>query len=104
MSMNREQKRAMQKAGQLNEDGSQASPKRDRKAPAQSVKAERTKPAEFIREVRGEMKKVTWPTRPEVIRLSIIVFVALMVFMGAVFLLDTIFAELFRTLLSTGRE
>jgi preprotein translocase subunit SecE len=102
--MNREQKRAAQRAGQLNEDGTQAAPKRDRKAPSQSVKAERTSPAQFIREVRSEMKKVTWPTRPEVIRLSIIVLIALIVFMTAVFLLDTMFAELFRTLMSTGRE
>ncbi len=104
MSMNREQKRAAQRAGQLNEDGSQAAPKRDRKAPAQSIKSERTRPTEFLREVRSELKKVTWPTRPEVVRLSIIVLIALVVFMTAVFLLDAVFAELFRTLLSTGRE
>jgi preprotein translocase subunit SecE len=103
--MNREQKRAMQKAGQLNEDGSQAAPSRERKAaPSQSVKAERTKPTEFIREVRAELRKVTWPTRPEVIRLSTIVLIALVFFAALVFGLDTLFAEFFRWLLSTGRE
>ena len=105
MAMNREQKRAMQRAGQLNADGSQAAPKRDRtKTATQSVKAERTKPGEFVREVRAEMRKVTWPTRQEVIRLSLIVLVTLVVFTAAVFLLDTAFAEFFRWLLSTGRE
>ncbi len=105
MSMNREQKRAMQKAGQLNEDGSQAAPSRERKAaPAQSVKSERTKPTEFVREVRAELRKVTWPTRPEVIRLSTIVLIALVVFAGFVMGLDTLFSEFFRWLLSTGRE
>jgi len=103
--MNREQKRAMQKAGQLNADGSQAAPSRERKsAPSQSVKAERTRPVEFIREVRAELRKVTWPTRPEVIRLSTIVLIALVVFAALIFGLDTLFAEFFRWLLSTGRE
>jgi preprotein translocase SecE subunit len=74
--MNREQKRAAQKAGQVNADGSQTTVK-DRRAPAKSLKAERTTPVEFIREVRAELKKVSWPTRPEVIRYSVIVFVAL---------------------------
>ena len=101
--MNREQKRAAQKSGQVNADGSQAAPQ-NRKAAAQSVKQERTKPAQFIREVRGELRKVTWPTRDEVIRLSIIVIVALVVMTVLIFLLDTAFAEFFRALLSTGRE
>lgn len=105
MGMNREQKRAMQKSGQLNADGSQATPGRDRQAAAsKGVKSERTKPGEFIREVRMEMRKVNWPTREEVIRLSTIVLVALVVFTTLIFALDTLFAEFFRSLLSTGRE
>lgn len=95
----------MQKAGRLNEDGSQAAPSRERKAAAgQSVRSERTKPAQFVREVRAELRKVTWPTRDEVIRLSIVVLVTLVVFTALVFGLDTAFAEFFRWLLSTGRE
>ncbi|MCB9387203.1 MAG: preprotein translocase subunit SecE [Microthrixaceae bacterium] len=95
----------MQKAGQLNEDGSQKAPTRERKAaPAQSVKSDRAKPAQFVREVRAELRKVTWPTRDEVIRLSIVVLVTLVIFTALVFALDTVFAEFFRSLLSTGRE
>ncbi len=55
MAMNREQKRAMQRAGQVNADGSQTTT-RDRKAPAQRLKSERTRPVEFVREVRAELK------------------------------------------------
>jgi preprotein translocase subunit SecE len=102
--MNREQKRALQKAGQLNSDGTQAAPTRDRRAPAQSSKGERTRPLEFLREVRGELRKVTWPTRPEVARLSLVVFITLVVFIAAVFLVDTGFAEFFSWLMQTGRE
>ncbi len=95
----------MQKAGQLNEDGSQAAPSRERKAAAsQGVKSERAKPAQFVREVRAELRKVTWPTRDEVIRLSIVVLIALVVMIALVFGLDTLFAEFFRRLLSTGRN
>ena len=101
MAMNREQKRAMQRAGQVDADGSQVTT-RDRKAPAQRVKAERTRPAEFIREVRAELKKVSWPTRPEVIRYSMIVLVALVVFTAFVFVVDLAFGELFRLLLDSG--
>ena len=101
MAMNREQKRAMQRAGQVNADGSQVTT-RDRRAPAQRVKAERTRPAEFVREVRAELKKVSWPTRPEVIRYSMIVLVALVVFTAFVFAIDYAFGELFRALLDPG--
>ncbi len=101
MAMNREQKRAMQRAGQVNADGTQAT--RERKAPAQNLKkSERTKPLEFIREVRAEMKKVSWQTRQEVIRYSTIVLVALIIFTAGVFAVDYVFGELFRIVLDPG--
>ena len=34
---------------------------------------------EFLKEVRGELRKVAWPTRSEVINYSIIVLVAVVV-------------------------
>ena len=43
---------------------------------------------EFVREVRAELKKVSWPTQPEVIRYSTIVLVALVVFTAFVFVVD----------------
>lgn len=94
MSMNREQKRAAQRAGQVNADGSQAT--RDRKPPTKQLKRERTKPAEFVREVRAELKKVNWPTRDEVRRYSIIVAIALVIFTLFVFALDWVFERAFR--------
>ena len=93
--MNREQKRAAQRAGQVNADGSPATVK-DRRAPAQRLKTERTKPTDFVREVRGELKKVSWPTRAEVLRYSLIVLIALVVFTAFVFGLDFLFERLFR--------
>ncbi len=102
MSMNREQKRAAQKAGQVNADGSQAT--RDRKPPTKQLKRERTKPAEFVREVRSELKKVNWPTREEVRRYSIIVAVALVIFTFFVFALDYLFERAFRFISDPAAE
>ena len=95
--MNREQKRAAQRAGQVNADGSPATVK-DRRPPAQRLKTERTKPTDFVREVRGELKKVSWPTRAEVLRYSMIVLIALVVFTAFVFGLDFLFERLFRVI------
>lgn len=44
-----------------------------------------TTPANFLREVRDELKKVVWPTRDEVIRLTgvvLIVSIAVGLFLG----------------------
>ena len=49
------------------------------------VKKERFK---FFKEVRSEMKRVTWPTKPEVIRWSLVVVAALIFFGVYVALLD----------------
>ena len=43
----------------------------------------RTNPAEFMRQVRQEVAKVTWPTRKETLVTTGMVF--LMVFLAAVF-------------------
>ena len=45
----------------------------------------RTSPLEFIRQVRQEMAKVTWPSRKETVVTTILVFV--MVFICAAFFL-----------------
>ncbi|MDB5360258.1 MAG: preprotein translocase subunit SecE [Rhodospirillales bacterium] len=43
----------------------------------------KTSPAEFVRQVRQEVTKVTWPTRKETSTTTILVFV--MVFVAAMF-------------------
>jgi preprotein translocase subunit SecE len=90
MAMNREQKRAMQRAGQLHADGT---PIRERRDPAARVKADRTSPAQFVTEVRAEMRKVAWPTRAETLRLSLIVFVAILVLGTFIFVADIAFGQ-----------
>ena len=99
MAMNREQKRAMQRAGQLTADGS---PVRERRDPrAARPNAERVGPVQFVTEVRSEMKKVAWPTRAETLRLSLIVFIAILVLGAFIFVIDLGFGQLTEFLFPT---
>lgn len=54
-------------------------------------------PIEFLKEVRVELSKVTWPTRNEVIKLTIIVIgvsVAIGLYIGGLDILLTKFTDL----------
>jgi preprotein translocase subunit SecE len=92
MAMNRQTKRQLQRQGQLGADGAPAA--RKRPAPqAPRPSEERTSPAQFLREVRGELRKVAWPTRSEVINYSIIVLFTVVILTTYIALLDTAFGE-----------
>jgi preprotein translocase subunit SecE len=92
MNMNREQKRMLKRAGYLGEDGEPTS--KPRSAPAQvSPGRERTSPRQFFREMRGELRKVAWPTRPEVINFSVITLVFLVFVTALVAVVDWGFAK-----------
>jgi preprotein translocase subunit SecE len=54
---------------------------------------ERTSAKEFLREVRGELKKVAWPTKAEVITSTIVVLMAVIVMTLLIFGLDYVFAK-----------
>ena len=53
----------------------------------------------FLREVRGELKKVTWPTRRELTAYTGVVFIAVLLVAFVIWGMDTIFAYLFRWIL-----
>ena len=93
MAMNRQQKRMLQRQGQLGADGEPAARKRPATPPAPRAKEERTGPAQFVREVRGELRKVAWPTRPEVVNSTIIVLVAVTVLTSLIFGYDWLFSR-----------
>jgi preprotein translocase subunit SecE len=71
--LNRQQKRMLKRQGALDEQGAPV------RAPRQST-PERVGPAQYLREVREELRKVAWPTRPEVVRYSIIVTATIIVY------------------------
>ena len=80
MAMNREQKRMMQRQGQVGADGAPvAQPRQPRPTKGPAAKEERATPVQFLREVRGELRKVAWPTRGETLSLSLVVFVFLVI-------------------------
>ena len=59
-----------------------------------------TTPVGFLKEVRDELQKVVWPTRDEVIRLTIVVLIVSLivgVFLGGADLILTKLVEVFIT-------
>jgi preprotein translocase subunit SecE len=92
MAMNRETKRMLQRQGQIGADGAPARTKPAPRPAPRPVK-ERTSPRQYLREVRGELRKVAWPTREEVVRYSVIVFVTVVVLGAFIFCLDFLFAR-----------
>ena len=92
MDLNRQQKRAMQKMGAVNDQG--APIRQPRPTVAAQAKKERTSPAKYIREVRDEMRKVAWPKWPEIRRYSIIVLVTVVVITAFVGGMDAVFGIL----------
>jgi preprotein translocase subunit SecE len=85
--MNRESKRAQEGEEQRTE-----------RQPVDAVPAgtlertetKRTSPGQFLREVRGELKKVAWPSRGEVVSYTLVVLVTTAVLTAFVFGLDEI--------------
>jgi len=82
--MNREQKRMMQRQGQIGADGA-ASSRRTSPQDVQRRRTQRARPAQFFREVREEMRQVAWPTRPELINYTTIVLFVLIFMTSLIF-------------------
>jgi preprotein translocase subunit SecE len=93
MAMNREQKRMMQRQGQVGADGAPLPQPKTPPRGGRPPKEPRTSPVQFTREVRAELRKVAWPTRQEVIRFSIIVLITIIVMTTMIALLDYAFGE-----------
>ncbi|MDM8110158.1 preprotein translocase subunit SecE [Phascolarctobacterium faecium] len=53
----------------------------------------------FLREAKSELKKVTWPTRRELIAHTTVVFIAVVLSAILIWVIDSIFAGLFQLIL-----
>ena len=53
----------------------------------------------FVGEVKAEMKKVTWPTRRELVTYTGVVGLAVVVVCALIWICDTFFARLFQLIL-----
>lgn len=54
---------------------------------------------QFLKEVRQEFTRISWPTRPQVIRESLIVLLVVVIITLLVFLFDVLFNILFNFLI-----
>lgn len=92
--MNREQKRMLKRQGSLGDDGNPvAIDPRTRTQPVARRGTERTSPATFLKEVRGELRRVAWPSVAEIRNYSTIVLATLAVLITIIFILDFAFAK-----------
>ena len=101
MSMNREQKRLLQRQGQIGADGEPVAPKREKTRPVTvqaAAQRTRTSPRVFLHEVSVELRKVAWPTRAETINYSTVVLMTLAIVMALIFFLDYGFSVVARFL------
>jgi preprotein translocase subunit SecE len=87
--LNREQKRTLRRMGALDEQG-----KPTRAQRTATAKSGRVGPAQYLREVRDEMRQVAWPTKDEVVRYSIVVVITVIVYTALVSGLDFAFGFL----------
>lgn len=99
MAMNRQQRRHLQKQGELGPDGEPV--RQQRSAPPQPRAADdRSTATEFVREVRAELRKVAWPNREETINYTSVVLVTLIIITTLIFGLDWVFAKATEALFS----
>jgi len=90
MAMNREQRRYLQRQGQLDDEGNPVAAKRENR---QLPPTERATPRQYLSEVNSELHRVSWPTRSEVLNYTIVVLVTLALVTGLIAALDWIFGE-----------
>lgn len=89
--MNREQKRMMQRQGQVGADG--ATSRRASAAEAAQNRGQRARPGEFVKQVRDEMRQVGWPTREQTINYTSIVGGVLVLMTSLIFVLSYSFSK-----------
>lgn len=90
--MSREMKRAMAKRERAG----------DRLVRPPAATRKRTKPRQFMKEVRGELGRVAWPSRREVFTYTVVVLVSVAFFMAIIGGFDYVFGKGVLELLTRG--
>src|ERR1700748_2903999 len=96
--MNRQQRRLLQRQGQVTGAGAagparRPDPAERRTRPAAGAPRRRASPRQFFHEVNVEMRKVAWPTRSETINYSTVVLITLAILMAFIFVLALLFSK-----------
>ena len=90
--MNRETKRLMRRQGQMEADGTPSTRSRTQ-SPVAPRRRQRSTPAQFVREVRDELRQVAWPNRSEMINYTAVVATTLVLMVTLIFLLNLGFGK-----------
>ncbi|MDP8969781.1 MAG: preprotein translocase subunit SecE [Actinomycetota bacterium] len=72
----------------------QADPQADVQSLQQAKRRQRIGARQFLKEVRGELKRVAWPSRKEVASYSLVVLVSVSLITAFIFVLDQAFGQL----------
>jgi preprotein translocase subunit SecE len=80
----------LRRQGEVDEQGERIM---NRRAPAAHQREQRASVPQFFREVRGELRKVAWPSRDEVVNYSIVVIVVVIALTAIIAGLDFLFGE-----------
>ncbi|MGH8952216.1 MAG: preprotein translocase subunit SecE [Acidimicrobiia bacterium] len=98
--MNREMRRMQEREERLQKKGDTGRDKANRRAAAMQAKAPTTERKslwarirEYLHEVRQELRKVTWPTREQMIAFTTITVITSTVLTGVIFGLDILMKE-----------
>ena len=86
MAMNRQTKRMMAKQG--TDKPAARAPGEKRRPPSAAPTREKVGPRQYLSEVKGELRKVAWPTKKEVVNSTIIVLIAVVVMTTLIFGFD----------------
>jgi len=86
--VNRQTKRQMKRQG-----GETPAPAERRRPAPPPAHRERASARVFVREVRGELKKVAWPTKAEVVTSTIVVLMAVIIMTLLIFGMDLGFSK-----------
>ena len=108
--MNRQTKRMLQRQGQLGPDGTPLTAERPVRQPPTRGPGGRplggapprpplsSRVVTGVKDVRGELRKVAWGTRDEVVNYTTVVLVTLVILVGFVFLLNLGFSRAIKAL------
>ena len=91
--MNREQKRQMQRQGQAGPDGAPQNRRAQATATQRRPAKQRAGIRQYFREVREELRQVSWPTRKELINYTSITLFVLLVMIGLIYGLNIGFGK-----------
>ncbi|MCK5221838.1 MAG: preprotein translocase subunit SecE [Candidatus Aminicenantes bacterium] len=54
---------------------------------------------DYLKEIKGELKKVTWPTKDDLIKTTIAVLVSSLIFGVFLFIIDMIFSRVINSII-----